>query len=206
MEVIGFEGVGSANRDDEGLIPAIDRVVRAAGFVPGDLRRVAVSVGPGGFTGLRVAVAFVKMVCEATGAQCIAVPTARALIRRVDQVLRAERGTLILLAWKRDDVWAERYAAGAASVPTEEGALRPIRDLGLTGTDVIVCDAALEASMRTLGVVPAGALVVRPRFDAVAVLEASAEIAPIDPLALVPLYPREPEAATKWRELRARSG
>ncbi|MBL8744789.1 MAG: tRNA (adenosine(37)-N6)-threonylcarbamoyltransferase complex dimerization subunit type 1 TsaB [Phycisphaerae bacterium] len=203
-EVLGFESVPTDRRDDEGLIPAVDRLVRGAGKGPRDLRRVAVSIGPGGFTGLRLAVAFAKMVCEVTGAECVAVPTAHALIRRVDAALRAERPGMILLAWKRDDVWAERFDAGDSIHPASPGALTPIRALQPRPNEIIVCDAELEATMRTLGLVPPGAAMVRPRFDASAVLEASDCITPIDPIALSPLYPREPEAATKWRELKKR--
>jgi hypothetical protein len=40
-----------------------------------------------------------------------------------------------------------------------------------------------------------------PVFDPVAVHEASLGIEPIERAALVPLYPREPEAVTKWRAM-----
>lgn len=205
IEVIARQSVPVNQRDDEALIPTIDLLVRGAGFAARDLNRLAVSIGPGGFTGLRVATAFVKTVCEVIGAECIAVPTTRALIRRVDAALRHDRPTTILLAWKKADAWAESFAPGDSLLPSREAALTPFSALALDSREIIVCDAPLEVALRDAGLVPPHALIRRPCFDAVAVLEASAEFAPIDPASLQPLYPREPEAATKWRELKARA-
>lgn len=202
LELIGRETVNASTRHDDDLLPAIDRLVRRSDLSPRELGRVAVSIGPGGFTGLRVAVAAAKMICEATGAECIPVPTARALIRRVDPATRGHRPAIILLAWKREDVWAERYAPGTLLEPIARGALERIDELRITSEHIVVCDPALEEILRERGAIPNAARAVRPVFDAAAVLEASAVLPPIDPLALEPLYPREPEAVTKWRELK----
>lgn len=202
VELIACECVKTDRRHDDDLMPAIDRLVARAGLTPRDIGRVAVSIGPGGFTGLRVAVAASKMICEATGAACIAVPTTRALIRRVEIASRDDRETIILLAWKRDDVWAERFAPGRSFEPSMEGSLSQFDALKVLANSLVVCDAPVEAMLCDRGCLPPGVAVVRPAFDASAVLEASAMLRPIDPLALEPLYPREPEAVTKWRELR----
>jgi hypothetical protein len=44
--------------------------------------------------------------------------------------------------------------------------------------------------------------IIAPEFDPIACAEISRDMQAIDPIALSPLYPREPEAVTKWRELR----
>ena len=44
-----------------------------------------------------------------------------------------------------------------------------------------------------------GAAIVEPVFAAQSVLHMGNDRPPIDPLALTPLYPREPEAVTLWR-------
>jgi NhaP-type Na+/H+ or K+/H+ antiporter len=41
--------------------------------------------------------------------------------------------------------------------------------------------------------------IVEPVFDAAACLRVGATLAPIDPVELVPIYPREPDAVTLWR-------
>jgi tRNA threonylcarbamoyladenosine biosynthesis protein TsaB len=49
------------------LMPAVDEAVRAAGLAPRDLTAVAVSGGPGSFTGLRIAAATAKAIVRALG-------------------------------------------------------------------------------------------------------------------------------------------
>jgi hypothetical protein len=74
---------------------------------------------------------------------------------------------------------------------------------GLEGLRVglLVADSFLPQVMRAR----AGELGIRveaPVFDPVACEEAAEGIAPVDPAGLLPVYPREPEAVRKWRELR----
>ncbi len=49
------------------LMPAIDRLLRAAGLEFGDLDALAVGIGPGGFTGLRIGIATAHGIAQATG-------------------------------------------------------------------------------------------------------------------------------------------
>ncbi|HEX6747014.1 MAG TPA: tRNA (adenosine(37)-N6)-threonylcarbamoyltransferase complex dimerization subunit type 1 TsaB [Longimicrobium sp.] len=67
------------------LMPAVDEAVRAAGLAPRDLAAVAVSGGPGSFTGLRIAAA-----------------TAKAIVRALDVPLFAWSGLLAAAATLRD--------------------------------------------------------------------------------------------------------
>jgi len=71
-EPVGAEPLGADARHDDDLMPAIDRLFTKTGRAPADIERVAVSVGPGGFTGLRVAVVTAKLLAHAAGAQTVA--------------------------------------------------------------------------------------------------------------------------------------
>jgi tRNA threonylcarbamoyl adenosine modification protein YeaZ len=55
-EVLAESTVVDALRHGELLAPGIQRVLEAAGATPRDLTRIAVGVGPGPFTGLRVGI------------------------------------------------------------------------------------------------------------------------------------------------------
>jgi hypothetical protein len=77
----------------------------------------------------------------------------------------------------------------------------PLSAVAQESAQMIVADEALERLLREQGHLPPGRVVCAPRLDAANVLEASARLAGVDPLELLPLYPREPEAVTKWREL-----
>ncbi len=63
----------------ERLMSTIDRVIRDAGLDLAAIDGLAVSIGPGSFTGLRVGLSTVKGLAFATGKPVAAVPTLRAL-------------------------------------------------------------------------------------------------------------------------------
>ncbi len=65
----------------EQLMPLVDAVVRAAGWTPGELEAVAVSAGPGSYTGLRIGVATAKGLCHALGVPLLALDTLELLGR-----------------------------------------------------------------------------------------------------------------------------
>ena len=61
------------------LMPTVDELCRRHGVAAGEVGEVYVSIGPGSFTGLRIAVATVKALVHVTGAKVAAVPTLDAL-------------------------------------------------------------------------------------------------------------------------------
>src|SRR6266498_5219241 len=63
----------------ERLLSAVDRLLADCGLAPADLEGLAVSVGPGSFTGLRVGIATVKGLAMALGLPVAPVPTLDAL-------------------------------------------------------------------------------------------------------------------------------
>ncbi|MBD3240098.1 MAG: tRNA (adenosine(37)-N6)-threonylcarbamoyltransferase complex dimerization subunit type 1 TsaB [Chitinivibrionales bacterium] len=52
-----------ANSHAEHIASSVEMVLDSAGAAPGDIDRVGVATGPGSFTGLRIALAFVKGFC-----------------------------------------------------------------------------------------------------------------------------------------------
>lgn len=57
------------------LAPLIDKVIRESGMVAKDITAVAVSMGPGSYTGLRIGTSTAKGLCFALGVPLIAVST-----------------------------------------------------------------------------------------------------------------------------------
>ena len=65
----------SANRHTVELVPQVAHVLDQAGVAVADLRAVAVALGPGSFTGLRVALSAAKGLAVASGRTLLGVPT-----------------------------------------------------------------------------------------------------------------------------------
>jgi tRNA threonylcarbamoyladenosine biosynthesis protein TsaB len=65
----------SANRHTVELMPQVGQMMAQAGVTPRELVAVAVALGPGSFTGLRVALAAAKGLALANGLKLLGVPT-----------------------------------------------------------------------------------------------------------------------------------
>ena len=197
VEVLARASLEPVSRHDDALLPAIDRACRDAGIAPADLARVAISIGPGGFTALRIAATVAKMLALAHSTDCVGVPTAQALIRRAE-TRNHDSEIAVALGWKRDSVWIERFDPAGRRLSAK---VQQLDTLDLSTCSLLIADDRFVATLRSASLLPEQVGVHPPRFDAVAVLEASAAIDPTPPIEFGPLYPREPEAVTKWREL-----
>jgi tRNA threonylcarbamoyladenosine biosynthesis protein TsaB len=76
----GERVLGRSDQDAAGsharlLLPAIDRLLSAAGLRPGQLDALVVSIGPGSFTGLRIGLATVLGIRTITRLPLVVVPT-----------------------------------------------------------------------------------------------------------------------------------
>jgi tRNA threonylcarbamoyladenosine biosynthesis protein TsaB len=194
LRVLGVELLHEGARHDDDLMPAIDRLCRAHAVSPQKLKAIAVSVGPGGYTSLRIAVATAKMLAEATGAATIAVPSWRAAAWAVP----AEPPTLVCLASKGQSAYAVLLEPPAERIlgPVEADAVERLRP------HTLIADGFLPPTLRAAAD-RAGARVLEPVFAPEALLHLSRGLAPTDPLALAPIYSREAEAVTQWRRRHA---
>jgi tRNA A37 threonylcarbamoyladenosine modification protein TsaB len=201
VQELGAEPVRISGRGghDDDLMPAIDRLFRRVGVTArgGTLDRVAVSVGPGGYTSVRVACAVGKMIAEAAGARCVAVPTASVVLEALPAEVRSGH-VAVALAGKNDSAWVQVFLAAQE---VEIGRLMTgadIEPMFAAGVRLLVADRFLPAPMR-VAAERAGLTLRAPVFDAAACLRAGAGRPTCDPLELVPVYPREPDAVTLWR-------
>jgi len=88
----------------------VDAALRIANRRPRDVDLVAVSIGPGSFTGLRVGVVFAKTWCYASGARLVAVDTLLApaanspeSVHHVYSIADAQRGDVFVGEYRRND-------------------------------------------------------------------------------------------------------
>jgi len=90
----------------ERLMAAVDRLVSECGLSPHDLDGLAVSIGPGSFTGLRVGIATVKGLGLALDLPIAAVPTLDALAGRLPF---ADAPVCPILDARKGEVYLSRY-------------------------------------------------------------------------------------------------
>lgn len=101
----------------EALLPMVQDVMRLAGCGFADLDAVAVSVGPGAFTGLRVGLAAARGIALAAGVPCFGVSTLEAIAAAVDWQAAAGRTLLVALDTKRGDYYTQVFQDGRSLAP-----------------------------------------------------------------------------------------
>ena len=189
-----------ASRSHVGSLPAlVARVLARAGLAMDDVEAVAISIGPGSFTGLRIGLGFAKGVAFAGGLPVAAVPTLEALAE-VAGGLPDETVCAALDARKRE-VYAALFrvgAAGGVERVTDDLALAPdVLAARLPPGTVLVGDAG-EAYPDAFGpgIVRRPFATHHPRGGVVARLGArllaagaAVELGPLEPV-----YVRPPEA------------
>lgn len=189
------------------LLPLALELLDEAGLTLGDLDRIAVGVGPGTFTGLRIGVATAHGLAQAHGVPLVGVSTLRALAAgagieapAVVAVLDARRGEAFAAAWGPAPA-AEPLLAPAALAPAAlaEAVRRLPSGAVAVGDGAIRFRDALEA---------AGALVPEDgsaahRVDAAVHARLAAGMEPEAPETVLPAYLRLPDAELALRERRA---
>lgn len=193
-ETLGEEPLGAGERHDDLLMPAVDRLFKRLNVQPDQIGRVAVSIGPGGYTGLRIASAAANMIALATDAPVVSVPSASVVAR----ALARQGPVLVCLASKRDSAWITR--CGPDGRPLDPGRLASADDLNLQPPDALVGDRFLPDSFRERAA-EVGCEVVEPVFRAPACLALAWSFEARKAGEATPLYGREAEAVTRWREL-----
>ena len=189
----------------ERLMSAVDRVLADCGLAPADLDGLAVSVGPGSFTGLRVGLATVKALAMALDLPVAAVPTLDALASRlpfadapVCPILDARKAEvyLSLYRWSGDGMTRVWDYMG---LPPEAAAARLEAPVILLGDGIEACRPWLDRLGDGIRIAPAAQRL--PSAAAVATLGRAVLAAGlgVGAEALAPLYLRPSEAELKAR-------
>jgi tRNA threonylcarbamoyladenosine biosynthesis protein TsaB len=173
------------------LMPALLRVLVDAGLGWGDLDAIAVGVGPGTFTGLRIGVATARGLAHARGIELRPVSSLAALAAAIDAELRlplidAKRGELFAALYRGDELLWPPFAA------TPEAVVESVRESTFSplsaGDGSLRFRETLEAG--GIGIAAAPAHVVR----ALHVCRLAQGVAPAPADAVLPDYLREPDA------------
>jgi tRNA threonylcarbamoyladenosine biosynthesis protein TsaB len=108
----------------ERLNPMIGEVMADCGLSFGDIEAIAVTIGPGAFTGLRIGLAVARAIGLAASAPVVGITTFVAMARAVPALEGVGRRLLVAVNGKRKDVFTQIFDADWQPVG-EPGALDP---------------------------------------------------------------------------------
>ena len=178
-----------ARGHQERLAPMAAEVMAEAGQAFDGLQLVAVTIGPGSFTGLRVGLAFAKGLALALDIPCVGVGALEALAAS-----EADAGFVVAAVdAKRGQIWLQVFIDGKPAMAPDavapEIAAARLAELWPGGPATLVGSAAAQLS----GVIPAAHVSTRPAPDPVAVARIALRQRPPYPPPR-PLYLRAPDA------------
>jgi tRNA threonylcarbamoyladenosine biosynthesis protein TsaB len=175
----------------EALLPAVHDALDLAGETLDSVELVLAGVGPGTFTGIRIAAATARALSAGTGAALAKNSTLDALAA---PALSCSRDVLAVLDARRGQVFARRFSE--AGPTTGIYCLRP-EELSVDGAPILVGDGAVRyrEDLSRLGRIPPDGSPLH-RVSATGHV-VSADLAVVGPEDLVPIYVREPDAEVR---------
>jgi len=191
------------------LLGLVEQVLRDGGVAWEDVSRLAVGVGPGGFTGLRIGIATARALAQARPLAIVPVSSlealaAGALAASSGPIAAPSGGTspgpvAAVIDARRGEVFAAVFAPDGSAL-LQPAALAPEalaeRLAALPATPLAVGDGAVrfaEELASAGAVVPPAGMPVH-RLDAVQICRLGEVREPVDRDALLPTYLREPDA------------
>ena len=175
------------------LMPAVAEAMERAEVDWGDLDAIAVGVGPGTFTGLRIGIATARALATAAGLPLRPVSSLAALAAGIDHLVR-----LPLIDARRGEVFAALYEGEREFWPPL--VMRPEELIEQLGNASVIPMAAGDGSIRFRGMLEEAGIPVEPDDSAAHVVSALSvcrlgQGAPDEPPeAVLPEYLREPDA------------
>ena len=180
----------------------IDRVIDAAGLEPPALDIVAVAVGPGGFTGIRVGLGAARGIALALRARAVGVTSFAAVAAAVAGDPHRADVLLVVLDSRREDFYVQLYDRRAAmplAAPQTvlPDALTDYVAAAVGAAPLLIAGDMAEAAAAALGRRAVIEIATGSAPDATGVLAAACREAEWDPAGnpLRPLYLRPPDVS-----------
>jgi len=150
-KVIGFAESDSGNHTQV-LLPLIKKIINDSGYSTNDLSAVAVNVGPGSYTGLRVGIATAKGLCYSLNLPLIPVNGPTALVNAAIKKNNSAIGTYIVLIDNNRNGWYYGVFDESLKIMIPMGGTNSINDLlnKIPTKTIYVCSNMNELKYDTL--------------------------------------------------------
>lgn len=161
-----------ARGQSEALIPMVAEVMAEAGTDFAALDLLAVTVGPGAFTGIRIGLAAARALALATGLPLAGISTMEAVAAAIPVAERAGRTVVVVMDSKREDPWVQAFSAGLE--PLDEPRALPVAEAARLADGAVLLAGDAAALLAPL--IPGAALASAPGLpDAATVAALAAE-------------------------------
>lgn len=179
------------------LIPAVATLFDRAGWSPADVSSVAVSIGPGSYTGLRIGVMTAKALAYATGCELISIPTFHVIAHQaeiagdsLEVIADGLKGKLYAQPFSRQSPSNEWRPAGKLAIVTE------VDWRASLSANTLVTGPGVGTVGNLPNVIPESQR--EPRVATLLALAATGRYACADVFGLEPLYLRPSSAEEQW--------
>jgi tRNA threonylcarbamoyladenosine biosynthesis protein TsaB len=106
-ELLAEKSITGPMRHSSELFPGIQQLLAGLSAGPDDIKDVYISIGPGSFTGLRIAVTIAKMMNLALGTRIVTVDTLDVIAANIDAA--GTKRLAVVLDAKRNQFFAAAY-------------------------------------------------------------------------------------------------
>jgi len=196
------------------LFPAIEQMLRKHNFGISDIKQIFITIGPGSFTGLRIAVSTAKMFALAANVKIVAVNTMDAIAQNADDIVHNSNNKFDRIVTILDAKRKQFYVASYNN--SDNGWIKTTEDCLMTADDIVKEFADVNDPVCLLG---EGLYYYKDKFDFDGVeiaddqywaatakktykvgYKMAQEKLFTDPAKLTPLYLRRPEAEVNWEK------
>ncbi len=197
QNILSFEQEMRPSMQAESLLVIIERALKNTGKLYKDLDYLAVTVGPGSFTGIRIGLAVAKGILYASNMQGVAINNFESAYYRMQMQIKEHDSAFVILNAYRNQVYVQQYMQNGAKTTPALINNADIIDLLKQTKGKVICTGSgvpiIYHELRNLA-----NLTILPRFPIIRAIHIArladdkinkGEIAPIEPL-----YIRPPDA------------
>jgi tRNA threonylcarbamoyladenosine biosynthesis protein TsaB len=149
------ESLRESHIHSEKLLTLVDQVVRETGIVLSQLDAIAVSIGPGSFTGLRIGLSTAKGLAFALGKPLVAVSTFEAIAEAGRRAHHDASGFTVLIDAKKEEWYVGQFRVAdgntTVSMPVEVVSNQEVLAMVRRDASFLVLTDGVDAMTQLLG-------------------------------------------------------